>query len=136
MSAAVASECNPRSFAFGAEGLKLPEGRRRGLAIGRRQAHAGERIDVRHLAGMAAEDDVPRAPTGLHRMIDGRAPLALDHVAACGDLPDDQQLLIERVGDGGGDRRQRRLPEAPPVLQFILPNQLKPRFMDASCPRI
>ena len=107
MSAAVASECNPISFALA---RKIWSSSKVAVGVSRLddcQAHAGERIDVRHLAGMAAESDVPRAPAGLHRMVDGGAALALDHVAGPVGLLDDQQLLIERVGDGGRDRRQR-----------------------------
>jgi hypothetical protein len=58
-----------------------------------------------HFARVGARRHVPGAAARFHRVVDRGPPLTLDGVAVGVGLADDDKLLINQIGDRGGDRR-------------------------------
>jgi hypothetical protein len=87
----------------------------------------------RHFAGPRSRDDIPGAPTGLHRVIDPGPSLALDHLAVGVDLLEDEQLFIERVDHCGSDSVKWDRPQTAAVLQHIAADQAHPALMQTPC---
>jgi hypothetical protein len=64
-------------------------------------------------------------------MVDGRTPLALDRVSVRIFLGDDDQLLVNEIGDCGCDRGQMRLAKSAAVLEDIAADKAKAEFVCA-----
>src|SRR5262249_8364322 len=121
----------PHLDRLGAESLELGIARGWRLAVGALEPHLRERIAQRYLARVAARGDVPGPPARFHRMVDGSAALALDHVTGSVRFLGYEQPVVEGVDHVAGDGCEADLTQSPAIAQEKAADQAEATFMGA-----